>query len=380
VAVVPFAVGLVLTPTASAAAGGQQCDPAVLAGSEPLPDADVEPHLVHRRMGVSAAHDLATGRGVTVAVLDSGVADSEAYERVGGFTVPGAGGPLRSGHGTIVAGLVAGKHGMAPDAAVYDVRVHDVPVGGDPEDGRVVDPDGLAAGVRHVLDVVDERDIGVVAISVAMPTGSAALEAAIDDLVSRDVVVVAPAGDVGERPEGFEGTPGSDAEVFPADLAGVLAVSAVAPGRADVSEFVLPNADTDVAAPSAGGVSVNATGRRCRTDDQVRTAWAAAQVTARILATTEGAGSLSPEGGPLDVWTGAGVVQAYDALTRELRPSTEGSVDRSLAEVPFDAQAPPAPEQVDLFGPSRTLLLWGGLVAGAGLALVALLRPLLRRS
>jgi membrane-anchored mycosin MYCP len=288
---------------------------------------------------------------------------------------------------------------MAPDAAVYDVRVHDVPVGGDPEDGRVVDPDGLAAGVRHVLDVVDERDIGVVAISVAMPTGSAALEAAIDDLVSRDVVVVAPAGDVGERPEGFEGTPGSDAEVFPADLAGVLAVSAVAPGRADVSEFVLPNADTDVAAPSAGGVSVNATGRRCRTDDQVRTAWAAAQVaglaallreaypresaaqvTARILATTEGAGSLSPEGGPLDVWTGAGVVQAYDALTRELRPSTEGSVDRSLAEVPFDAQAPPAPEQVDLFGPSRTLLLWGGLVAGAGLALVALLRPLLRRS
>jgi membrane-anchored mycosin MYCP len=54
-------------------------------------------------------------------------------------------------------------------------------------------------------------------------------------------------------------------------------------------------------------------------------------------------------------------------------------VEGTVAETRADAQAPPAPDRVDLFGSSRAVLLWSGLVAGSLLALAFMLRPLLRR-
>ena len=50
-----------------------------------------------------------------------------------------------------------------------------------------------------------------------------------------------------------------------------------------------------------------------------------------------------------------------------------------MAETRADAQAPPAPERVDLFSTPRAILLWSGLVAGSLLALAFMLRPLVRR-
>ena len=73
------------------------------------------------------------------------------------------------------------------------------------------------------------------------------------------------------------------------------------------------------------------------------------------------------------------VVQAHDALTRELRPGRQGRIDSSVAETRADAQAPPAPERLDLFTTPRAILLWSGLAAGALLALAFMLRPLMRR-
>ena len=69
----------------------------------------------------------------------------------------------------------------------------------------------------------------------------------------------------------------------------------------------------------------------------------------------------------------------FDALTREIRPGRQGKVETTVQEVRADAQAPPAPERVDLFGTPRAILLWSGLVAGSLLALAFMLRPLLRR-
>ena len=77
-------------------------------------------------------------------------------------------------------------------------------------------------------------------------------------------------------------------------------------------------------------------------------------------------------------WTGAGVVQAHDALTRQLEPGRQGKVETTVAETRADAQAPPAPEPLDLFSTPRAILLWSGLVAGSLLALAFMLRPLLR--
>ena len=54
-------------------------------------------------------------------------------------------------------------------------------------------------------------------------------------------------------------------------------------------------------------------------------------------------------------------------------------METTVQEVRADAQAPPAPERIDLFGTPRAILLWSGLVAGSLLALAFMLRPLLRR-
>ena len=101
------------------------------------------------------------------------------------------------------------------------------------------------------------------------------------------------------------------------------------------------------------------------------------QLVARLVATTEGGGATVEAVNP---WTGAGVVQAHDALTRELKPGRQGKVEGTLRETRADAQAPPAPERIDLFSTPRAILLWSGLVAGSLLALAFMLRPLIRRS
>lgn len=387
---------LALGATAPAVAADQQCDVTVVPESDALAPDDTTSNPVHDRLRVADAHEIGRGRGTTVAVIDSGVAPVEKMAVVRGPVLADTA-TLESGHGTIVAGLIAGPDGVAPEATIYDVQVFDAETI-DATEGKQVTSAGIVAGIRAVIAASAQRRIDVVNISLAAPTDDPRLEDAVADLVARDTVVVASAGNKMETDEeGFAGTPDSDARVYPADYPGVLAVSAVPPGDQDPADHVLPNRDTDVAAPTLGAVSVNATDRRC-VIPQVATSWATAEVSgivallrqrfpdetprqiiARLEATTEGAGVQAPDGKADNPWTGAGVVQAHDALTRQITPRRSGEVVVSTAQVGADAQAPPAPQEVDLFGSSRALLLWTGLLAGGLLALAFMLRPLIRR-
>ncbi|MCY7400215.1 MAG: S8/S53 family peptidase [Nocardioides sp.] len=388
--------------TPAAAANDAPCDVSQVPGSERLADADTEENGAFDRMHVVQAQELARGRGTKIAVLDSGVLpDVPGLARLPFYTVPGASPQaLLSGHGTIVAGLIAGKDGVAPEATVYDVKVFDAE-GADPTEGqKPVTSSGIVAGIEAVIAAQPREQFDVVNISLAVRQSDPALESAIARLVALDVVVVASAGnkEVDADATGFEGTEGNDADIYPADYPGVLAVSALAPGADDPSTYVVPNLDTDVAAPTLGAVSVNATGQRC-VIVEIATSWAAAevsgivallreqfpretpqQIVARLQATTEGSGApTDPDEQAEDPWTGAGVVQAHDALTRVMKPGRQGKVERSVAETRADAQAPPPPERIDLFTEPRAILLWEGLGAGALLALAFMLRPLIRR-
>lgn len=383
------------------AAEQPSCDVTRVPGSERLADADTEENPAFDRMHVDQAHELGRGRGTKVAVIDSGVLSGvPGLRRVPLFTVPGAAAAVLSGHGTIVAGLIAGPDGVAPEATIYDVKVFDAE-GADPTEGqKPVTSSGIVAGIEAVLRAQPRERFDVVNISLAVPAPDPALEAAIARLVATDVVVVASAGnkEATSDDSGFEGTEGNDADIYPADYPGVLAVSATPPGTDDPSTYVVPNLDTDVAAPTFGAVSLNATRQRCVVGE-IATSWAAAevsgivallrerypretpeQIVARLQATTEGAGvPVDPDEQVENPWTGAGVVQAHDALTRQLEPGRNGRIERTVAETRADAQAPPPSERIDLFTEPRAILLWAGLGAGALLALAMMVRPLIRR-
>lgn len=374
------------------------CSSGEVPGSERLADTHTKDNLAFDRMHVAQAQELATGRGTRIAVIDSGVYPVEGLERIGGVAVPGVTRTFLSGHGTIVAGLIAGPHGVAPDAEVYDIKVFDVEEASQGE--RELTSAGIIDGIEQVIAMQPQQRFDIVNISLAVRQSDPKLEAAVARLVALDdVLVVAAAGNVetgDDSGPGFKGTPGSDADVFPADYPGVLAVSATPPGSENPSAYVVPNADTDVAAPTLGAISVNATQQVCVVEE-VATSWATAEVSgilallreqfpretpaqlvARLQATTEGSGVRADAA--LSPWTGAGVVQAHDALTRQMKPGRQGKVETTEREARVDAQAPPAPEQVDLFTTPRAILLWSGLVAGSLLALAVMLRPLVRRS
>ncbi|SEC14627.1 Subtilase family protein [Nocardioides exalbidus] len=374
------------------------CNPGEIPGNERLADTHEEDNPASDRMHVEQAQQVATGAGVKVAVIDSGIVPVDGLSIGKRTVVRGTG--LLSGHGTIVAALIAGPRGVAPEAAVYDYQVYDNEQA-DTAQGQVrLTSAGIIAGIDAVVADYPQERFDVVNISLAVTSSDPKLEAAVARLVALPVVVVASAGN--RDPDGSDdakGTPGSDADVYPADYPGVLAVSATPPNGDDPSAYVVPNRDTDVAAPTVGAISVNATGQVCVVGD-VATSWSAAEVSgvvallrqrfpretpqqlvARLEATTEGSGppADSEVRDEVNPWTGAGVVQAHDALTREIKPGRQGKLETTVAETRADAQAPPAPQRLDLFSTPRAILLWSGLVAGSLLALAFMLRPLLRR-
>ncbi len=393
------AVGLTATllclPGTAHAEDGAWCDPGVQVDTPLVAHTKEKKNPAHERMHVAEAQKVATGRGVTVAVIDSEVRPGVAASK-GLWRAPGIGMP-QTGHGTIAAGLIAGPQGVAPGASIYSVAVYDATTD-DASEGTPVSAFGIADGIRHVLSQADRLDIGVVNISLSVSKSTPQLESAVRDLVARDIVVVASAGNADpDRASNFKGTDNSDANVYPADYPGVLAVSANVPEGADLRDYVLPNRDTDVTAPTYGALSVNLNAQKC-VMSEVATSWSAAevsgvvallrekfprenaaQISSRLMATAEGSGLVDEQGNPENNWSGAGSVQAYDALTRAISPGREGKIDRSERQLSADATAPPAPVQVDLLGPARLRLLWAGLLGGTILALAFILRPLLRR-
>ncbi|MEV6602438.1 type VII secretion-associated serine protease mycosin [Actinoplanes sp. NPDC051346] len=198
-------------------------------------------------LDVAAAHRVSTGEGVTVALIDTGVA---AHPDLAGNVLPGidltgGGGDGRTdtdGHGTAMAGLIAahghgqdGALGIAPGAKILPIRAKFGKIGSSPNVAKGI---GLAV------------DRGAKVISISSVTGTfTALKQAIQDAVARDVVVVAA---VGNRP-------GSVAVGYPARYPGVLAVGAT--GRdGSLAKVSVTGPEVMLTAPGVDIVSTDSTG------------------------------------------------------------------------------------------------------------------------
>ncbi|MEU3453076.1 type VII secretion-associated serine protease mycosin [Micromonospora sp. NPDC006766] len=185
-----------------------------------------------------------TGRGVVVAVIDSGVDGS--HPDLVGQVLPGidlvspdgADGPDPVGHGTTVAGLIAGRAdddrgvvGLAPDARILPVRVLD-------EENRYDDALIVAKGVRWAVD----NGARVINLSLGGSGDSLALAAALDYAFARDVVVVACTGNLA--------TSSSPRVWYPAREPGVVAVAGLERDTDNLWSGSITGAETVLTAPA----------------------------------------------------------------------------------------------------------------------------------
>lgn len=390
-------VGVVTAPPAYAAERSVPCRSVATVDDAGVKSVDLsypDPYDEMRIADAQRAVGRTPGSGVTVAVLDSGIWPGVAAHVLRPSFKPSQT-PGKYYHGTTVAGLIAGKAtggapgGIAPGATLIDLPVSTAPQTGDEE--PAVSRPSVEAALQYLNATRSKYSHLVVNLSLEFDTGSPVLQREIRRLVRSGAIVVAAAGNRTESDETTSPTPSAGPEdardqVFPAAYPGVVAVGAtLTEGMSgDVSQYVVPNSATDVAAPPVGAHSYTLTGRPCIVDEPT-TSWSTAEVSGvlALLASAYPKASageivdrlLRTASGREDVpgrYTGAGVVQAYDAVTR---PLDDG---RTAAPAPVARAHLGRPER-DVLRGTRHAALWWGLVGGGALVLGLVLRPLLSR-
>ncbi|MET8355538.1 type VII secretion-associated serine protease mycosin [Micromonospora sp. NPDC005171] len=330
---------------------------------------------------------LATGVGVTVAVVDSGV--DRVHPQLTGRVLAGAdlldpggdGGRDCAGHGTGVASIIAAAprpdvafRGLAPGVRILPVRVSEQQVVQGREAGRTVSADEFALAIRWAVD----NDADVVNLSVVLYADDPEVRSAVRYAVDRDVVLVAAAGNLHDS---------GDPRPFPAGYDGVLGVGAIGAdgGLAAFSQtgpyvdLVAPGSEVLTAAPGAGhhrveGTSyaapfVAATAALLR---EYRPELTAAQVAERITATADPAPGAGRGGG-----YGAGVLNPYRAVTETSGGRAAGG--RPVAALADDRVDPAQLARQARRAAARDRALLVGAVAGMTAVTVVLLALVLPR-
>ncbi|MCA9752121.1 MAG: S8 family serine peptidase [Gemmatimonadetes bacterium] len=175
------------------------------------------------QIGIPAAHAYATGSGVVVAVIDTGIDathpdlaasispvgydfvddDADPSEERPGVDVDGNGIPDQAaGHGTHVAGLILA---VAPDVTIMAVRVLD-------SEGQ-----GTSFNVARGIRWAAANGADIINLSLGMYADADVIKRAIQDVDDLDVVVVNAAGNRGRY----------DERHFPARMSRVISVAAI---------------------------------------------------------------------------------------------------------------------------------------------------------
>ena len=159
----------------------------------------------------------ATGSGVTVAVLDTGLTTANPDFSAGkalavNLNTTSTTGADGYGHGTHVAGIIASKNqtgqylGVAPNATVLSVKISD--------DGGVAQESDMLRGLQWVYDNRATYNIKVVNISSAVGTAesykTSPIDAAVEQLWLNGITVVVASGNTGNAPDAVSYAPAND--------------------------------------------------------------------------------------------------------------------------------------------------------------------------
>ncbi|GAB3406588.1 type VII secretion-associated serine protease mycosin [Flindersiella endophytica] len=295
------------------------------------------------------AWPVSTGRGVTVAVIDSGVDADHPQLRQPGAVLPGKDlltpGDVRANfdcvsHGTAVASIIAaraangiGFRGMAPDARILPIRVSERDAS--EQQGAAVNAAVFAEAIRDAADAGAK----VINISLALYVDLKPVRLAVEYAQSRDALIVAAAGNAHNDQR-------SDPITYPAAYPGVLGVGAIVIDGSRLQSSQV-GSYVDISAPG-GGVLAATRQRGHRYYDGTSFAagfvsgaaalvWAANphlsadEVSRRLLATATPAPGLASQ-------YGAGVVNPYRAVQDALGTSKSVALP-TVAPVPVDTQA-----------------------------------------
>lgn len=210
-----------------------------------------------QRVRAPAAWQQTEGRGVRVAIIDTGI-DTSHPDLVGqvdggynAITKSEASEAYQddNGHGTHVAGTVAalrdgrGVVGVAPQARLYAVKVLD------------------ADGSGNLSDVIDgivwaaSNDMQVANMSLGAPFGSDTMQRALRFAKGRGLIVVAAAGNSG----GSVGYPGAYPETIAVSAADSNDALAAFSSRGPEVDFIAPGVDVVSSKMGGGFVSYSGT-------------------------------------------------------------------------------------------------------------------------
>ncbi|MFF8436200.1 type VII secretion-associated serine protease mycosin [Streptomyces bacillaris] len=331
-----------------------------------------------------------TGKGVRVAVIDTGV-DVKNPQLTPAVDVKAGRNLMRKdlktkdgrklergkedgttdtvGHGTKVAGIIAAREakgtgftGLAPDATIIPIQQNDAEGNGTAET--------LAEAIRYAADKA-EADI----INISQDTADAVaptplLKQAVEHALSKDIVVVASAGN--------DGVDGKVKPTYPASYEGVLAVAS-SDRNNERAYFSQGGGFVGIAAPGVDMISTVPGGGHCADNGTSFSApyiagvaalikakhpkWTQRQIVAQIQQTAE----RSVAGH--DRHVGWGVVDPVRALTEDDKP-----IDRPVAREGMSKGEAPTPAEFHLgeTADERNARLATYVVVGGGVLVAAI--------
>ncbi|GAA4242574.1 type VII secretion-associated serine protease mycosin [Actinomadura meridiana] len=218
---------------------------------QPASEITVEP-WAQRRLDFEQAWRMTRGKGVTVAVVDSGIDTRHPQLKgkvAGSFDATHTTIDDCVGHGTQVAGIIAAT----------DMRAKDVPFVGVAPQVRLLNAK-FASGestqdntlLPKAITWAAEHGAKVINVSVDAPD-TPALREAVRTAQKRDALIVASAGNVAKDDRGKESA------AFPASYKGVLSVAAV-DESGTITNFSNLKTRVDVSAPGQNVISTLGTG------------------------------------------------------------------------------------------------------------------------